>query len=205
VIGRTPIETRALLVAVGLVLLGARLAGAQGAGAAAPAPAASPAPAAAPSQAPLPVPVKIVYINGRQILQQTPGYTAAESTFNRDVEGYRVEVQRLEAQLDSAARAFDMEAIALSPAAKAAKQKELQTMQQHISERQTELQQKAQQREAELLQPIQARVNAVLQGMRAEGNYAFILDAEAPGSPLVAADPALDITNQVLARLHHSQ
>jgi Skp family chaperone for outer membrane proteins len=45
----------------------------------------------------------------------------------------------------------------------------------------------------------------VLQGMRAEGNYAFILDAEAPGSALVAADPSLDITNQVLARLKHSQ
>lgn len=202
-IGRTPTETRALLVAVGL-LFGARLAGAQGAGT----PAAPPAPVAAPSQAALPAlpaPVKIVYINGRQILQQTPGYAAAESTFNHDVEGYRTEVQRLEAQLDSAARAFDMAAIALSPAAKSAKQKELQTMQQHIATRQTELQQKAQQREAELLQPIQARVNAVLQGMRAEGNYAFILDAEAPGSPLVAADPALDITNQVLARLHHSQ
>jgi outer membrane protein len=176
------VTTRALLVG-GLVLLGAASAGAQ----------------AAP-----PGPLKIVYINGRQILQQTPGYAAAESLFNKDVEGYRVEVQRLEAQLDSAGRALEMEAIALSPAAKAAKQKQLETMQQHIVQRQNELQQKAQQREAELLQPIQARVNAVL-GMRAEGNYAFILDAEAPGSALVAADPSLDITNQVLARLKHSQ
>jgi outer membrane protein len=175
--------TRALLVG-GLALFGAAVAGAQ----------ATP-----------PAPLKIVYINGRQILQQTPGYAAAESLFNKDVEGYRVEVQRLEAQLDSAGRALEMEAIALSPAAKTAKQKELQTMQQHIVQRQNELQQKAQQREAELLQPIQARVNAVLQGMRAEGNYAFILDAEAPGSALVAADPSLDITTQVLARLKHSQ
>jgi Skp family chaperone for outer membrane proteins len=190
----TPTDTRAALVAVGLALLGAASAGAQ---------AAAPAPAAL---APLPTtPLRIVYINGRDILQQTPGYATAESTFNHEVEGYRAEVQRLNAQLDSAARAFEMEAVALSPAQKTAKQKELQTMQQHLQDRQNELQQKAQARESELLQPIQARVNAVLQGMRAEGNYSFILDAESPGSPLVAADPTLDITTQVLARLHHSQ
>jgi outer membrane protein len=187
----TRTDTRAALVVVGLALLGAASAGAQ----------AAPAALAAPPAPPL----RIVYINGRDILQQTPGYATAESTFNHEVEGYRAEVQRLEAQLDSAGRAFEMEAVALSPAEKTAKQKELQTMQQHIQDRQNELQQKAQQRESELLQPIQARVNAVLQGIRAENNYSFILDAESPGSPLVAADPTLDITQQVLARLHRSQ
>jgi outer membrane protein len=192
---RTPTETRTLFVALGLVLVGVASAGAQ---------AAPPAPAPA-QPLPLPTTTKIVYINGRDILQQTPGYAAAESLFNHDVEGYRAEVQHMEQQLDSAERAFELAAVALGPQAKAAKQKEIEGMQQHIAQRQTELQQKAQQREAELLQPIQARVNAVLQGMRAEGNYSFILDAESPGSPLVAADPALDITNQVLARLRHSQ
>jgi len=181
---RTSTEARALCVVVGLALLVAGSAAAQTA---------------------TPAPLKIAFINGRQILQQTPGYAAAESTFNKEVQGYGNEVRRLETQLDSAVRAFEMAGVALSPTAKAARQKELQTMQQHLQQRQDELRQKAQQREAELIQPIQARVNAVIQGLRAEGNYAFILDAESAGSTVVAADPALDVTSQVLERLRHSQ
>jgi outer membrane protein len=149
--------------------------------------------------------LKIGFVSSRQILQQTPGYAAAESTFNREVLGFRGEVQKLQQQLDSAVRAFDQQSIALSPTAKQTKQRELQQLQQRFEQRSGELQSRAQQRESELLQPIQARVNAVIQGLRAEGNYAIIFDADAPGSNIVAADPALDITSKVLERLKQSQ
>src|SRR5207302_9000024 len=81
----------------------------------------------------------------------------------------------------------------------------LQQLQQKFEQPSNDLQHRAQQREQELLQPIQARVNAVIQGLRAEGNYALIFDADAPGSNIVAADPALDITSKVLERLKQSQ
>ena len=42
-------------------------------------------------------------------------------------------------------------------------------------------------------------------GLRAEGNYSFIFDADAPGSSIVAADPALNITARVLQRLSQAQ
>ncbi len=148
---------------------------------------------------------KIAFVNARQVMSQTPGYQAAESTFNRELQGFRDEVQKLQRQLDSSIQAFDQQSIALSPAAKQVKQKELQQRQQRLEQRSTELQQKAQQREAELLQPIQARINAVIQGLRAEGNYAIIFDADAPGSNIIAADPSLDVTSKVLARLKQSQ
>lgn len=149
--------------------------------------------------------IKIAFINSRQILQQTPGYTAAESTFDREVKGYREEVQKLQRQLDSAIQAFDQQSIALSPAARQAKQKDLQGQQQRVAQRSEELQQKAQQREQELMAPIQARINAVIQGLRAEGNYAVIFDADAQGGAIVAADPALNITPKVLLRLRTPQ
>ncbi len=149
--------------------------------------------------------LKIAFINSRQVLQQTPGYQTAESTFNRDLQRFQDEVQKLQHQFDSTVQAFDQQAIALSPAAKQAKQKELQQLQQRLEQRSTELRQKAQQREQELLQPIQERVNAVIKGLRAEGNYALIFDADAPGSNIVAADPALDLTPKVLQRLKQSQ
>jgi len=149
--------------------------------------------------------LKIGFINSRQVLQQTPGYAAAESTFDREVKGYRDEVTRLQQQLDSSIRAFDQQSIALSPAAKQAKQKDLQAQQQRLQQRSGELQQRAQQREQELLQPIQSRINAVIQGLRAEGNYAMIFDADSPGGNIVAADPTLDLTSKVLQRLRQSQ
>src|SRR5207253_2215157 len=125
--------------------------------------------------------LKIGFISSRQILQQTPGYAAAESTFSKEVQGYRDEVQKLQQRLDSAVRTFDQQAIALSPAAKQAKQRDLQQLQQRFEQRNSELQDKAQQRQRELLQPIQARVTGVIQGIRAEGNYQLIFDADAPG------------------------
>jgi len=162
------------------------------------------APAALRGQATQPS-LKIGFISSRQILQQTPGYSAAESTFSREVQGFRDEVQKLQQQLDSAVRSFDQQSIALSPAAKQAKQRELQQLQQRFEQRSNELQGRAQQREQELLQPIQSRVNAVIQGLRAEGNYAVIFDADAPGNNIVAADPALDITTKVLDRLKQAR
>src|SRR5947209_17677226 len=115
------------------------------------------------AQAPSPgAQVRIGFVKSREILQSTPGYAAAESTFNKEVQGYRDEVQKLQQQLDSAVQAFDQQSIALSPAAKQVKQRALQQLQQRFEQRSNELQTRAQQRETELLPPIQARVNAVL-------------------------------------------
>ena len=150
-------------------------------------------------------PLNIAYINSREILQRTPRYTAAESMYTKEVEGFRREVQKLQQQLDSAVQAFDQQSIALSPAARQTKQKDLQAMQQRMEQRTNELQDRARQREQELLQPIQARVSSVIQGIRAEMNYALILDADAAGGLIAAADPALNITARVLQRLSQAQ
>src|SRR6266540_4101473 len=127
--------------------------------------------AAAQGGSPAPGPLKIAYINSREILQRTPGYAVAESTYLKEVDGYRTEIQKL----------------------------------QRMETRTNELQDRARQREQELLAPIQARVNSIIQGLRAELNYALILDADAAGGLIAAADPALNITARVLQRLSQAQ
>lgn len=158
---------------------------------------------AAPSQAG--AGVRIAFINSQEIMKRTPGYAVAESTYLKELDGFRNEIQKLQRQLDSAVQAFDQQQIALSPAARQAKTKELQGMQQRMEQRNGELRDRATQREQELLQPIQARVNTVIQGIRAEMNYALILDVDAPNGSIVAADPALNITAKVLQRLQQAQ
>ena len=117
---------------------------------------------------------KVAYVNTQAILKATPGYAQAESTFAKELETYRGEVQKLQASLDSAASDFEQQSVLLSPAAT---------------------------RERELLDPIQSKVNSVIEGMRASGNYAMIFDVSAPNSGIVTADKSLDLTQKVIQQL----
>src|SRR5215213_4575534 len=144
---------------------------------------------------------KIAYVNTQAILKATPGYQSAESTFTKELEGYRGEVQKLQASLDSAASDFDQQSVMLSPTQRAAKRKDLQAQQQKLEQRTQELQQKAATRERELLDPIQSKVNSVIEGIRAAGNYAVIFDVSSPNNGIVTADKALDLTQRVIQQL----
>jgi len=190
-----------------LVLVAAGSLAAQTPPAPAPPPAPPPAPTAAPSAPPrsssaLP---KIAFIRSQEILSRTPGFATAESTLSREIAGFRAEVEKLQRQLDSATSAYDQQAIALSPAAKQTKQRELQQLAQRFQQRSGQLQDQAAQRQQELLAPINARIRAIIDGIRAEENYSVIFDVDAPGGMLVAADPALNITARVIQRLQGSQ
>ncbi|HET6836850.1 MAG TPA: OmpH family outer membrane protein [Gemmatimonadales bacterium] len=144
---------------------------------------------------------KLAYVNTQAILKQTPGYVKAESTFTKELANYRVEVQKLQASLDSAASDFDQQSVMLSPTQRAAKRKDLQTQQQKLEQRTQELQQQAATRERELLDPIQNKVNSVIEGVRAAGNYAMIFDVSAPNNGIVTADKTLDLTQRVIQQL----
>jgi len=149
-------------------------------------------------------PVRIALINSQEILRNTPGYVAAESTYRKELQVAQNEVQRLAQQIDSGRQVLEQQSIVLSPAARAAKVKDLQTMQQRMDQRSNELQDHLRQREEELLGPLRTRITSVIQGIRAEMNYSLILDLDA-GGYVAASDPALNITARVLQRLAQAQ
>jgi Skp family chaperone for outer membrane proteins len=144
---------------------------------------------------------KVAYVNTQAILKATPGYAQAESTFTKELETYRGEVQKLQASLDSAASDFEQQSVLLSPTQRAAKRKDLEGQQQKLEQRTQELQQRAASRERELLDPIQSKVNSVIEGVRASGNYAMIFDVSAPNSGIVTADKSLDLTPKIIQQL----
>src|ERR1044072_3971982 len=125
---------------------------------------------------------KIAYVNTQAILKSTPGYAQAESTFTKELQTYRGEVQKLQASLDSAASDFEQQSVMLSRTQRPAKRKDLEGQQQKLEQRTQELQQRAATRERELLDPIQSKVNSVIEGVRAAGNYDIIFDVSAPHS-----------------------
>src|SRR5207248_6898578 len=83
--------------------------------------------------------LKIAFVHSQTILEQTPGYAAAESTLSKEGQSIRDSLQRMQQQWDSAMRAFDQQSLALSSAAKQAKQRDLQAMQQRLQQRQSEI------------------------------------------------------------------
>ena len=144
---------------------------------------------------------KIAFVNSQKILKETPGYAQAETTFTKELAGFRTEVQQLQAKLDSAAADFQQQGTLLSPSAREAKRKQLETQQSQLEQRTNDLQQRAAARERELLDPIQNRVSAVVEQMRAAGGYAMIFDAGGAGTSIVAADKSLDLSDKVIAQL----
>ena len=144
---------------------------------------------------------RIAWVDSRLIMRQAPGYTAAESTFTKELEGYRAEVAQLQSTFDSLAADFEQSSVMLSPTQRTAKRQELSQKQSALEQRTQELQQKAADREQELLNPIQQKVNAIIEQLRTEGSYAMVFDVGAPGNTIVAADKSLDLTPQVIKRL----
>src|SRR3989454_5357253 len=59
------------------------------------------APAATQARAQTQPGLKIAFISSQQILEQTPGYAAAESTFKKEYQGFQDEAQKLKQQFDS--------------------------------------------------------------------------------------------------------
>ncbi len=147
----------------------------------------------------------VAWVNTTQIMQQAPGYTQAESTFAGEMQSFQTEVQRMQAELDSLISNFDRTSLVLSPSAREQREEELRRLQQTNTQRAQQLQLQAQRRERELVGPIEERVSSVIEGLRAERNIGMIFDVSSPGSSVVAADRALDLTATVIQRLRSQQ
>lgn len=140
------------------------------------------------------------YINSQRIMAEAPGTSEAQTAFEQDMAQYRTELEQLENQLESLQDDFDRQQATLSATARQERQQQIQETFIQYQQRRVELEEQAQRRQAELVGPIMERVSQVIEAIRAEGNYAMIFDASA--GVLITADPSLDLTDQVLARLN---
>lgn len=144
---------------------------------------------------------KFAVLNSRAVLLATPGFAQAESTFTREREAARGELEKLQTSLDSAAADFDQKSVMLSPSARTSRRKELEEQRSRLEQRANELQERLVQRERELIEPIHTRVTEVIEGVRSEGNYAMIFDVNANTGLIIALDKSLDVTQKVIERV----
>ncbi len=142
---------------------------------------------------------KLGYINSQEILVNAPGAEEAQAAFDAEMSGYQNEIVQLETELQNLEAALQQQQLTLSPEARANREQQLQTKFQEYQQRTGQLQEVANQRRAALIQPVMDNITAVIEELREEGSYSLILDAAA-GS-IVSADPALDLTQEVITRL----
>jgi outer membrane protein len=145
--------------------------------------------------------LKIAFVNSQKIFAQVPGRTEAEAQMQKEMEAYRAEVQKMGDSLNVIVAAYNKAEPTLSPTAKAARQKDIQTKESQYQQRVSQLEQQAQQRQAEVMRPIMQQINKVIEQIRAEDGYAMVFDAGNQAGVVVAADSTLDITDKVIARL----
>ena len=144
---------------------------------------------------------KIVYVNSQKIIAQAPGRAEAEAQFQKEMDQYKAQVQRMGDSLQTAVADYQKAEPTLTPAVKSTRTKDLRDRQAAYQQHVQQLEQTAQQREAELVRPIMEQINRIIEQIRAENNYTFILDAGNQAGVVVAADSSLDITDQVIKRL----
>lgn len=143
--------------------------------------------------------LKIGFINSAVILDQAPGAQEAAQQFDRDLAEMRAQIQPATDSLDQMISAYEAQSLTLSPEAKQRREQQILAKREELQQMAAALDQQASARRAELVQPIMDRVSTVIEEIRVQGGYSIIFDV-ADGS-IVAADPSLDLTDQVLQRL----
>ena len=152
--------------------------------------------AAAPAQAQQ---LKIGYVNSQRILAETPAFADVRATLEREFTPLRAEIDSLEARLGRADQDFQAQSATMTEAARQQRQQALQQQLAQYQQRGQQIQQQLQAREQELVGPVMQRIRGVLEEVRRAGNYSFIIDP--PDGLVVAVDPTLDVTADVIRRL----
>lgn len=143
---------------------------------------------------------KIGYVNSVAVYEQAPVAQAAQAQFEQEMNTYRQEVQRLGEELQAMVTEYGQQQATLSAEAREAREAAIREKDGAYRQRLAQLENEAGRRRQELVAPVTQRINDTVEALRKEGNYSLIFDV-GPSSTIIAADPALDLTNEVISRL----
>ncbi len=143
---------------------------------------------------------KFGYVDVGQVMEQVPGRTEAQQSFEREANGIRAEVQRMQDSLQALVTGYQRQQPTLTPAQRQTRERELQQRQQQYAQRAQALQERGARREQELANQFEGVVRQAIEDVRTGGGYSMIF-ASGANSAMLAADRSLDVTAQVTARM----
>ncbi|HUE77466.1 MAG TPA: OmpH family outer membrane protein [Longimicrobiales bacterium] len=144
----------------------------------------------------------MVFINSQRVMAEAPSVQQARAAMQQEMERLEAQITPLQQEYQRMAEDFQAQQGTMNGDVRRQRQQALMEKQQEIQQRAVQLEEEAQGKQQELLQPALEGINTVIDQLREERGYAFVFDVAAGG--LVAADPALDITDEVLRRLRTS-
>ncbi|HET6763307.1 MAG TPA: OmpH family outer membrane protein [Longimicrobiaceae bacterium] len=149
--------------------------------------------------APATAQTKVGYVNTQRVLAESPAAQSAQRAFEADMVRYRAQIDSIEKAFDTQRQAFETAQAGLTAAVRQQRQADLQTRYTAAQQRVQAIQETAQRRQGELVQPVMTRINEIIETLRKEQSIGIVLDSSTAG--ILAADPAIDMTDAVLARL----
>ncbi|MBA2565890.1 MAG: OmpH family outer membrane protein [Gemmatimonadetes bacterium] len=146
--------------------------------------------------------LKIGYVDSNKIIEAAPGVTEAKASYEKLATEWKTTLETRKTELTGLYEEYQKQSAILSPEKKTEKQ-------QAILQKEREMQEffqakfgpqgEAGVKEKELLRPIYDRINKAIEEVRAAESYSLIFDLQA--GALAAGDPALDLTEKVVAHL----
>lgn len=142
---------------------------------------------------------KIAYIDTRRIIQEAPGADSAQATMQREMTAFQAQVKAMQDSMATMVADYQKTSLVMSADAKAKREQEIRDKEQLFQQRAQQLQQQAQLRQQQLMDPIMQKIDAIIAEVRKAEGVGIVFDASS--EIIVSADPALDLTEKVLARL----
>jgi outer membrane protein len=143
--------------------------------------------------------LRVAFIDSQAIINEAPGAQEAQEAFREDMARFQQEMERMEEELNALVTRYQQQRQTLSPEARERRETEIRQRETEFQQRVDQMEQEAVQRREELVGPILARMSETIEQIRSEGNYTMIFDVASQA--IVAADPALDLTDEVIRRL----
>lgn len=144
---------------------------------------------------------KVAFVNSQRILQEMPARAQAEAQMRTAIEALGARQQVMVDSLNGMIAAFERDSASLSQQDKIARFQSLQAYDARYRDTLQVLEQESQEAQAEAMQPLFDQIRVALDDIRAADNYTMILDLSREGSPIVAFDRNLDISDRVLTRI----
>lgn len=144
---------------------------------------------------------KVAFVNTTRILQEMPARAQAEAQMRTAIEALGARQQVMVDSLNGLIAAFERDSASLSQQDKIARFQSLQAYDARYRDTLQVLEQESQEAQAEAMQPLFDQIRVALDDIRAADNYTMILDLSREGSPVVAFDRNLDISDRVLTRI----
>ena len=145
----------------------------------------------------------IVFLDSERLRQEAPSLQAAREQLQQELAALEAEADSalapLQAAFQAAAQEFQQQQGMMTAERRQQRQQALASMQQQLQQEGSQWEQRAAAIQTRILGPALERINQVIDQIRQDNGYLFVLDVAAGG--VVAADPSLDITSEVLRRL----